>query len=72
MAEAGGAGASGMVPVPCGELLALAAANEAAARLDDAGRVLGHVLAAQPHNPHALHLLSVVAFRHGRLQRAPA
>ena len=71
VAESGGPVAGGgMVAVPCAELLALAGEFEAGGRLEDAERLLGHVLAAQPRNPQALHLMSVVAFRHGRLQRA--
>jgi hypothetical protein len=77
MAEAGGVRASGMVPMPCGGLLALAAANEAAGRLYDARRVLGQCWPrsrtnAQMHKSACAASLSAVAFRHGWQQRAPA
>ncbi|MCW3474803.1 tetratricopeptide repeat-containing glycosyltransferase family protein [Limobrevibacterium gyesilva] len=54
------------IAVPFGELFALAVAAEQAGRLDEADRLLGHILAVAPNEPETLHLAGVVAFRLGR------
>ena len=46
--------------------LQLAAQNEAAGELDRAEILLRQVLGLAPHNPGALHLLGIVAFKKGR------
>lgn len=65
-----GGGGAAMASVPCGELLALAHEYEQSKRTDDAERVLGYVLAATPDDAHALHLMGVVAYRKGDMERA--
>ncbi|HEY8288790.1 MAG TPA: tetratricopeptide repeat-containing glycosyltransferase family protein, partial [Acetobacteraceae bacterium] len=59
-----------MVPVPLAELFAIAARQEAAGRLEEADRLLGHILAVAPHQPDTLHMAGIVAFRLGRHQEA--
>jgi hypothetical protein len=54
------------VTVPLGEIVAIAAEYERAGRLDEAERLLGHVLAAAPNQGDALHQAGVVAFRKKR------
>ncbi|MBV9861669.1 MAG: glycosyltransferase family protein [Alphaproteobacteria bacterium] len=51
-------------------LLATAAGDEAAGRLDEAATTLRQVLAAAPHHPAASHQLGIVLFRKGRLDEA--
>lgn len=58
------------VPVPLQELFALAAQQEAAGRLQEADRLLGHILAVAPHQPDTLHMSGIVAFRLGRHREA--
>jgi len=59
-----------MVPVPLPELFALAAQQEAAGKLEDADRLLNHILSVAPHQPDTLHMSGIVAFRMGRHQEA--
>jgi hypothetical protein len=59
-----------MVGVPSGELLAIAAAYEGSGKMAEADRLLGHILAAAPEQPDALHLSGIVAFRLGRRREA--
>ncbi len=61
-----------MAAVPCAELLALAHDYERQKRPDDAERMLGYVLAVSPDNAQALHLMGVVAYRKGQIERALA
>ncbi len=53
-------------------MLALAAEHEAAGRLDQAEALLNHLLAPSADRPRALHLLSLVLFRKGRVEDALA
>jgi hypothetical protein len=53
------------VPLPLGEVLRIANEYERTGRLDEAKRLLDHVLAAAPNQPDALHLAGIVAFRLG-------
>jgi hypothetical protein len=53
------------VPVPMGELLRIAGEYERARRIDDAARLVGHILAAAPDAGDALHLAGIIAFRRG-------
>jgi hypothetical protein len=71
--------AAGLVPVPAGELLQVAGEYERAGRLEDARRMLDHILAVLPNQGDALHLSGIVTFRLGdpagaleRMQRALA
>ena len=66
----GVSGSPVMVPVPLPELFRLAAQQEAAGRLEEADRLLNHILAAAPQQPDALHMAGIVAFRLGRYQEA--
>lgn len=59
-----------VVGVPLHEVYAVAAEYERAGRIDDAERLLRHILAAQPRQPDALHLGGIVAFRRGRTEEA--
>jgi hypothetical protein len=59
-----------MVPVPLPELFALAAHQEAAGRLEEADRLLRHILAVAPHQADTLHMSGIVAFRLGRHEEA--
>ena len=54
------------IPVPLGEIFSIAAERERGGKLDEAERLLGHILAAVPLQPDALHLQGIVAFRKGR------
>ncbi len=58
------------VSLPLAELYLVAAEYEKAGRLDDAERLVGHMLATHPLQPDALHLGGIVAFRRKRLQEA--
>ena len=62
----------GAVSVSAGELLLIAHEYEQAKRLDDAARLLKHVLDAHPTHAGALHLMGVVAYRRGDKPRALA
>jgi tetratricopeptide (TPR) repeat protein len=57
--------APGQVPVPVAEVLQIANEYERAGRLEDARRLLDHVLAVAPQQGDALHLAGIVAFRLG-------
>jgi hypothetical protein len=59
-----------LVPVPAPELMMVAHEYEQAKRLDDAERLLKHVLGAYPAHAGALHLMGVVAYRQGDKKRA--
>jgi tetratricopeptide (TPR) repeat protein len=61
-----------MVPVPMAELFAIAAQQERSGNLQDADRLLNHILAVAPTQPDALHMSGIVAFRQGRQQEALA
>lgn len=61
-----------MVPVPMAELLAIAARQERAGNLQEAERLLNHILAVAPAQPDALHMSGIVAFRLGRQEEALA
>ncbi len=58
------------VPVPLTELFAVVTEYLEAGRLDAAERMLGHVLAASPTLPDALHMKGLIAFRRGRVAEA--
>jgi len=62
--------AGGAVSLPAGELLVIAHEYEQAKRLDDAARLLKHVLDTYPNHAGALHLMGVVAYRQGDKPRA--
>ena len=62
--------ASATVPLPLGEVLRIANEYEHDGRYEDAKRLLDHVLAAEPNEPNALHLLGLVTFRLGNPERA--
>jgi Flp pilus assembly protein TadD len=62
----------GMVPIPVGELLAIAREYVDAARYDAAERLLGHVLAAAPRHGETLHLKGYIAFKRNRGEEAAA
>jgi hypothetical protein len=57
--------APGMVPLPLADVLRIANEYERAGRLDDARKLLDHLLAAAPNQADALHLAGIVAFRQG-------
>ncbi len=59
-----------VIGMPLHEVYAVAAEYERAGRIDDAERLLQHILAAQPQQPDALHLGGIVAFRRGRTEEA--
>jgi tetratricopeptide (TPR) repeat protein len=61
-----------MVPVPMSELFTIAARQERAGSLQEADRLLGHILAVAPNQPDSLHMSGIVAFRLGRQQEAVA
>ena len=52
------------------EALALALEHHQAGRLQDAERMYRQILAAQPNEPEAIHLLGVIAYQEGRLEVA--
>jgi len=64
------AGQANGVPVPAGEVFAVATEYVEAGRLDAAERMLGHILAVAPAQPEALHLKGLIAFRRGRTDDA--
>ena len=66
------ADAARMVAVPLGELFAIASGAEQAGRIDEAERLLSHLLAAAPGQAEVLHLAGIVAYRRGRMQDAVA
>ncbi|HEX3576819.1 MAG TPA: tetratricopeptide repeat-containing glycosyltransferase family protein [Rhodopila sp.] len=59
-----------MVPVPLGELFTVAAQYERSGKMQEADRLLNHILAVAPHQPDSLHMSGIVAFRLGRQQEA--
>lgn len=61
---------TGMVPLPVGEVLRIANEYERGGRLDDAKRLLDHVLEVAPNQGDALHLSGIVAFRQGDVARS--
>ena len=61
---------AGTVPLPVGEVLRIANEYERGGRLDDAKRLLDHVLTASPHQGDALHLAGIVAFRKGDIHKS--
>ncbi len=67
---AGPAHAHSPITVPLAELFTVAGEHERNGRLDDADRLLGHILAAMPAQADALHLAGIVAFRQGRRAEA--
>jgi hypothetical protein len=56
---------SGTVPVPLNEVLRIAGEYEHGGRIEDAKRLLDHILAVAPNQGDALHLAGIVAFRRG-------
>src|SRR5882724_8576820 len=62
----GRADAATPVPMPLGEVFALANNADQAGRTDEADRLLTHLRAAAPEQPDVLQLAGVVAFRKGR------
>ena len=58
--------AAAAVPVPVGELYAIAQEYIEANRLDAAERMLGHILGPLPNHADALHARGLIAFRRGR------
>jgi hypothetical protein len=64
--------AAGLTPVPRTELMTIAHEYEQAKRLDDAARLLRHILNSDATYAPALHLLGVVAYRRGDKARALA
>jgi Tetratricopeptide repeat len=62
--------APGTVPLPIGEVLRIANEYERGGRLDDAKRLLGHILDTAPHQGDALHLAGIVAFRQGDVAKS--
>jgi hypothetical protein len=58
------------VPVPLGEVFGLAAELERTGRLEQADRLLGHILAVAPTQADTLHLSGIVAFRLKRIDEA--
>jgi tetratricopeptide (TPR) repeat protein len=61
-----------MVPVPMSELFTIAARQEHHGNLQEADRLLNHILAVAPNQPDALHMSGIVAFRLGRHEEALA
>jgi Glycosyltransferase family 9 (heptosyltransferase) len=61
-----------MVPVPMPELFTIAARQERSGNLAEAERLLNYILAVAPHQPDALHMSGIVAFRQGRQEEALA
>jgi hypothetical protein len=62
----------GTVPIPVGELLAIAREYIDANRFDAADRLIGHVLAAQPRHGESLHLKGYTAFKRNKGEEAAA
>ena len=58
--------APGTVPLPIGEVLRIANEYERDGRLDDAKRLLDHILDAAPEQGDALHLAGIVDVPSGR------
>ncbi len=64
--------AAALTPVPRAELMRIAHEYEQAKRLDDAARLLRHILNSDDNYAPALHLMGVVAYRKGDKARALA
>jgi len=62
--------APGTVSLPIGEVLRIANEYERGGRLDDANRLLDHILEASPNQGDALHLAGIVAFRQGEIAKS--
>jgi hypothetical protein len=60
------------VPVPAPEVFAIAHEYLEANRLDAAERMIGHVLAAAPNQPEALHTKGLILFKRNRVAEASA
>jgi hypothetical protein len=60
------------VPVPVGEVFAIAHEYIEAGRLDAAERMLGHILRMAPNHPDSLQAKGLIAFRRNRLEQAVA
>ncbi len=60
------------VPVPLGEVLAIAAEFERGGRLEEAARLIAHARGVAPEQPDLLHLAGIVAFRQKRPEEALA
>ena len=60
------------VPVPVGEVFAIAQEYIDANRLDAAERLLRHILGPLPNHPDSLHASGLIAYRRGRLEEAVA
>ena len=58
------------VPVPATEIFAVAHEYLEAGRIDAAERMIGHVLAALPNQPEALHTKGLILFRRNRVAEA--
>jgi hypothetical protein len=60
----------GSVPLPLDEVLRIANEYERGGRLDDAKRLLDHILGVSPNQGDALHLAGIVAFRKGDIEES--
>ena len=60
------------IPIPLGEVFGLAAGLERSGKLEEADRLLNHILAVAPTQPDTLHLSGIVAFRLKRIDEALA
>jgi hypothetical protein len=58
------------VPLPIGEVLRIANEYERSGRLDDAKRLLDHILRVAPDQGDALHLSGIVTFRQGDVAKS--
>lgn len=56
--------------VPISEALKIALEHQRAQRIPQAEAIYRQVLAAEPHNPHALHLLGLIAYQAGDMDEA--
>jgi hypothetical protein len=65
-----GDGGAVLVPVPMEELFAVAGQYERSGKMQEADRLLNHILAVAPNQPDTLHMSGIVAFRLGRQQEA--
>ena len=58
--------------VPISEALKIALEHQRAQRIPQAEAIYRQVLAVEPHNPHALHLLGLIAYQSGDMEQARA
>ncbi len=58
--------------VPISEALKIALEHQRAQRIPQAEAIYRQVLAVEPHNPHALHLLGLIAYQAGDMEQARA